>query len=64
MATRASNARPTVRVVKTRYDGDLVLEVREDGFTLRPPRTRRGGANEVTLTWGAMYQRLMAARAE
>lgn len=63
MATRATS-KPLVRIVKTRYDGDLVVEVTEDGFKLRPPRTRKGGPNEVTLTWGAMYQRLMAARVE
>lgn len=63
MTTRAT-ARPLTRLVKTRYDGDLVLEVTEDGFKMRPPRTRRGGPAEVTLTWGTIYQRLMAARAD
>jgi hypothetical protein len=63
MATRATS-KPLVRIVKTRYDGDLVAEVTEDSITLRPPRTRKGGPAEVRLTWGAMYQRLMAARVE
>lgn len=62
--TRASDARPTRRVVSTRLDGDFVLEVGEHELTIRPKGCRRGGPAEVIVVYGLIYQRELVARAE
>lgn len=51
-------ARPTVRLVLT-FDGAMHLEVTDREATLRPVGARRGGAREVTLSWGKIYLRAM-----
>lgn len=60
--TKATD-KPLARVVQTKYSGDLVVEVTSTKVTLRPVRTRRGGAAEVVLSWGSIYERALAARA-
>ena len=61
MATRATD-KPTVRVVQTKYSGDLVAEIRATTVTLRPPRTRKGGPAEIVVTWGYVYDKVLAGR--
>lgn len=55
--------RPTVRIVLT-TTGEYVAELNDRTLTLRPIRTRRGGPQEVTIPWGAIYVREMWERAE
>ena len=61
--TRATE-KPLRRVVSSRHDGELVLEVRDTCCRLRPFRARCGGPAEVMLGWGLIYQHAMVARAE
>jgi hypothetical protein len=64
VATRASSDHPVKRVVQTKYEGELVLEVTATHATLRPIRTRKGGPAEVVVTWGHIYHRALAARSQ
>jgi hypothetical protein len=63
MATRAQDARPTVRVCASKYDGDLVVEVRERTLVIRPVRARRGGPAEVEVSVGRIYESGLRAKA-
>ena len=56
MATRASNERPTKRVLRSGW-GELIVELREDTILIRPLRTRAGGRAEVMVRVGSIYQR-------
>lgn len=62
--TRASDQRPTRRVVSSRLDGDFVLEVGEHELTIRPKGSRRRGPAEVIVTYGLIYQRELVSRVE
>jgi hypothetical protein len=59
----ATGKQPLRRLVET-MDSEMVVELTDRLCTLRPKGTRRGGPAEVEITWGALYLRLMAARAE
>lgn len=64
--TRATE-KPVRRIVVTedRYGyAEYVVEIRARTLTMRPSRTRRGGPQEVTLPFGAIYVRAMMARVE
>lgn len=60
---RASTEKPVSRIVQTKHDGELVMEVRANTLTMRPIRTRRGGPAEVVVTWGSIYTRAQASKA-
>jgi hypothetical protein len=62
--TRASDTKPTKRVVASEADGDLIAEVGEHEVVLRPARSRRGGGAEVVVPWGAIYLMAMRRRAD
>lgn len=62
MSTRAGD-KPVIRIVSTKYDGEMVAEVRGNTVTLRPFRTRKGGPAEVVVSWGSIYTRAQAAKA-
>ena len=57
--TRAKETQPTRREVATKYDGPMVAEVTARVLTLRPKGCRRGGPAEVTVAWGAIYNRAL-----
>lgn len=59
--TRATD-KPVRRIVTSKYDGDLVIEVRAGTATIRPPRTRKGGKAEVVVSWGHIYNSALKAR--
>lgn len=61
--TRAEKS-PVRRVVGTRFDGELVAEVRHFHLLLRPLGTRRGGPREVALPWGLLYLHGIQVRVE
>jgi hypothetical protein len=62
--TRASDLRPTRRVLVGAQGVDYVVELRGNLILCRPKGTRRGGANEVVITPSLLHQRLLIARAE
>lgn len=57
--TRADQDHPTVRVVRSPADGDLIAEIYEFDLVLRPVRARRGGPAEVRVSWSAIYLHAM-----
>lgn len=62
--TRASDFRPTRRVLITMDGAELVFELRCRRISIRPLGARRGGPAEVELTPGMIYQRGLMARAD
>lgn len=60
--TPATNERPTVRGMRTRCGDYLVCTLSRDTITLRPLGYRKGGASEVSIPAGTLWQRLMLAR--
>lgn len=60
MTTRASNDRPTRRLMSTAI-ADYVVELGAREIRIRPYRTRRGGSGEVQVGVGVLYQRLLVA---
>jgi len=62
--TRASDSRPTRRVLLNIDGVELVVQLRARSITIRPLGTRRGGPAEVELTPGSIYVRALLDRAE
>jgi len=60
--TRASDSRPTRRVLLNLDGVELVVELRARSITIRPLGTRRGGRAEVVLTPGSIYLRALMDR--
>lgn len=59
-----ANEKAVSRIVQTKHDGEMVLEIRGTTATMRPIRTRRGGPAEVVVSWGSIYTRAQSAKAE
>ena len=59
--TNGSNERPTRRLLQSRI-GPLVVELSASTITMRPPRTKRGGPAEVTVTAGGIYEQALLRR--
>jgi len=62
--TRASDSRPTRRVMLTIDGMELVIELRRRTITIRPLGTRRGGPAEVEITLGSIWVRVLMDRAD
>ena len=62
--TRASDSRPTRRVMLTIDGVELVVELRRRTITIRPLGARRGGPAEVEVTAGAIRVRALMDRAD
>lgn len=60
--TRASNMRPTHRVLTSRSGDDYVIELYADRVVLRPKGSRRNGPAEVETSVGGVYLRLLRER--
>jgi hypothetical protein len=60
--TRATDSRPTRRVLITIDGVELVVELRRRSITVRPLGSRRGGPAEVELTPGSIYLRALMDR--
>ena len=65
--TRATS-KPVIRKVLTGDDRigrtEMVAEVRDRTLTLRPLHTRKGGPQEVEITFGGIYLKAMSARVD
>jgi hypothetical protein len=61
--TKASNERPTRRLMETKQ-GPLVVEIRRDFISIRPKGARTGGPAEVLVTASSIYERALMGRAE
>lgn len=64
MPTRASDVRPTRRLVESPLGDAYVLEVYARRLVLRPKGARRGGPAEVEVSPGRVYQRALRERLE
>lgn len=69
--TRASNDRPTRRVMSSRVGlskfertDEYVVELRAETMSIRPKGCRRNGPAEVVVTPGAIYLRALQVRIE
>lgn len=58
-ACKGTGEKPLARLLTSRYSGDLVVELTTDSITIRPKGKRRGGPQEVTITAGALYDKLV-----
>lgn len=61
--TRASDLRPTVRVLLGGRGTELVYEIRAGRITIRPLGCRRGGPAEVEVTPLSIYEQALIVRA-
>jgi hypothetical protein len=61
--TRGSDTKPLVRLLKTSDAEEyLVVEVKAGSLVIRPYKSRKGGAGEVTVNIGTVYQRALMHR--
>lgn len=61
MATRASDTRPTKRIMESQYD-QFVVEISSRVIAIRPKGCRRLGPANVEVAIGQLYQRLLLGR--
>lgn len=62
--TRASDERPTRRVILSQFGDEYVVELRREVIVLRPKGSRRGGPAEVQLSPGKLYIHAVANKLE
>lgn len=64
MTTRASSKPLKRLVLSVDASQEFVAEITDRVLTLRPPKTRRGGPQEIQIGWGSIYLRAMMTRVE
>lgn len=62
--TRATDERPTRRVLSGYMGADYVVELEARRIVVRPKGTRRGGRSEVAVTPSLLYDMMLMRRAE